>query len=341
MLPFGSFDIRMDMISNTVMNEIYEKIKVPYKYGAILRSDDYFLDSPVVFRCENNWFMSCVCIDKKCSTGYTSHLFESEDLIDWKYIGQILKTDNGWDGKQTGGYAEFINNDFNGDYAINRINGYYRFAYIGGNLCGYETDPLSMGYAKTKEVTDINGYVKNEKPILSPKDKDARYGETLTIYKADMFIDEKSTLGHKYVCAYNAKNDTNRESIFLAVSDDGENWKRYGENAVISVFDCDDSIKINGDPQIVVIDDYYVMLYFIYDVKNRKAYNTFAVSADLVDWTKWEGKHLIESEYDFENVFAHKQWVVKKDGIVYHYYCAVNDKNERFIALATSKEIKR
>ena len=60
----------IDMISDAVMNEIYEKVKVPYKYGVILKSDNYFLDSPVVFRCENAWFMSCVCIDKKCSTGY-------------------------------------------------------------------------------------------------------------------------------------------------------------------------------------------------------------------------------------------------------------------------------
>ncbi|MBQ0125911.1 MAG: hypothetical protein KBS59_06270 [Clostridiales bacterium] len=328
------------MISDKVINGIYEKIKTPYKYGKILKSDDYFLDSPVVFKNKSKWFMSCVCIDKKCSTGYTTHLFESDDLLCWTYVGQILKTNNGWDEKQTGGYAQFIDNDFDGDYEINKINGYYRFAYIGGNLHGYETDPLSVGYARTKEISDLDGYVKNEKPILSPDDNDARYGETLTVYKADMFIDEKSTLGHKYVCAYNAKNETNRESIFLAVSDDGENWKRYGENAIISVFDCDDSIKINGDPQITVIDGLYVMFYFIYDMKNKKAFNTFAVSENLVDWKKWEGKPLIESEYDYENVFAHKPWAVKKDGVVYHFYCAVNDKKERFIALATSKEIK-
>jgi len=31
---------------------------------------------------------------------------------------------------------------------------------------------------------------------------------------------------------------------------------------------------------------------------------------------------------------------IKENGVVYHYYCAVN-KQERFIALATSKPMKK
>ena len=192
--------------------------------------------------------------------------------------------------------------------------------------------------AHCTDIEDIHGYKKIPTPILSGKDADARVGEKLTLYKGDMFVDENMTLGHQYVCAYNAKGDDHRESIFLAVSDDAEHWHRYYDRAVI--FSDEENIRINGDPQVVRMNGRYVMFYFIYDRLKNTAYNTFAVSEDLVHWTKWQGKPLIEPEFPFENVYAHKQWIVKENGVVYHYYCAVNDKNERTIALATSRRLK-
>ncbi len=325
-------------VPTEVMTNIYEKIKTPYKLGAVMKFEDAFCDSAVVFRYEDRFLMSFVKIDRAGSTGYTTHLAESDDLIHWKVLGQILKGDNGWDSRQTGGYANFTNPDFYGDNRIMPINGTYRFAYVGGSLTGYETDPLMMGYAVSPDLLKLDSYEKFPEPILRPDDPDARSEETKTLYKADMFRDPNEVLGFPYVCAYNAKNDTNRESIFLAVSNDGEKWERYGERPIISVFDCDDSVKINGDPQIVMIDGYYVMFYFCYG-SSFGAYDTFAVSKDLLHWTKWQGEPLVKSEYEWENVFAHKPWVICHNGVVYHYYCAVNRKKERFIALAVSKNM--
>ena len=210
--------------------------------------------------------------------------------------------------------------------------------YIGGNLNGYESDPLSMGIATVDDFLNFDGYEKYPAPILSGSDADAREGERLTIYKADIFYDEKRTLGYPYVNAYNAKDHTHRESIFLAVSHDGIHWGRYGDKAIIPVTECADSVLINGDPQIIRLDGYYVMLYFMFD-RSVGTYNTFAVSEDLIHWTKWDGEPLIKPEYEWESVHAHKQWVIKENGIVYHYYCAVNDR-ERFIALATSEPVR-
>lgn len=323
----------------SVLKEIYEAVRTPYKFGSILKFDDYYCDSPVVFRYEDRFLMSFVMIHKQSLNGYTTHLAESRDLIHWKVLGQILKSDNGWDNRQTGGYAQFQNADFYGDCRLEAVGGKYRFAYLGGNLTGYETDPLMMGYASVRDPLDLDSYVKNPQPILRPDDADARYGETRTLYKPCMFRDERMTLGYPFICAYNAKNATGRESIFLAVSEDGERWKRYGDDAVISVFDCPDDVRINGDPQITVIDGHYVMFYFRFD-NGRGAYDTFAVSDDLIHWTKWDGDPLICCEYEWENVHAHKPWVICVDGVVYHYYCAVNDKNERYIALATSRELR-
>ncbi|MBQ8407751.1 MAG: glycosylase [Clostridia bacterium] len=324
-------------MDRTVLEKIYEQIKTPYKYGAVLKLEGRKTDSPIVFKRNEKYYMSFVSIDNDSKTGYSTHIAESNDLLHWNVLGEILKGHTDWDSAQSGGYAQLQDNYFGGSNELLTIDGKYLFAYIGGNLPGYETDPLSMGIATADDFLNFDGYQKYSKPVLSGSDRDAREGETLTIYKADIFYDSKKTLGYPYVNAYNAKDSTNRESIFLAVSDDGIHWKRYGARAVIPVTECADSVRINGDPQIIMVDGYYVMLYFIYD--KTGAYNTFAVSSDLINWTKWDGAPLVKSEYDWENIFAHKQWVIKENGIVYHYYCAVNEK-ERFIALATSKPMK-
>ena len=122
----------------------------------------------------------------------------------------------------------------------------------------------------------------------------------------------------------------------MSVSKDGESWERMGDDPIIFDDSVEQNQKINGDAQILKYKDLYVMLYFIYD--HQTAYNTFACSYDLVHWTKWTGEPLIKSEYDWENLYAHKPWMVVDKGVVYHFYCAVNDKGERFIALATNKQ---
>jgi predicted GH43/DUF377 family glycosyl hydrolase len=70
-----------------------------------------------------------------------------------------------------------------------------------------------------------------------------------------------------------------------------------------------------------------------------KAFETFAASHDLVTWTKWDGPHLIEPSLPWDNEYAHKPWVIKHEGVVYHFYNAVGNEG-RVIALATSKDLK-
>ena len=323
------------MVTKEILERIYNQVKTPVKRGVIIKKDGVLYDSPVVFKHGGSFYMTCVEIDRNCSGGYKSKLFKSDNLIDFREVGYIFTDDNGWDSVQTGAYAELINPYFGQDNQIYSLNGKYLFAFLGGNKKGYETDPLSMGLGFCNEIENLSSYRKKKEPILSGKDKDARFGEQLTIYKANIFIDDKLTLGHKYVMVYNAKTENMKESIFLAVSDDGVSYSRYLNRAIISAYDCDSKFVINGDPQIVIIDGFYVMFYFY--LENEKVYNTFAVSETLVDWTKWTGEPLMKSELEWENKFAHKQWFIKEGDTVYQYYCAVNDKNERFIALATSK----
>lgn len=120
------------------------------------------------------------------------------------------------------------------------------------------------------------------------------------------------------------------------MSKDGIRWERYGEGPVLDQITDDPDGLICGDPQIVKIGEVYVMLYFRFR-KGAGAYDTFACSRDLVCWTPWEGRPLIEPELPWEDVHAYKPWFIRENGINYHYYCAVNSQNERFIALAVSQ----
>ena len=95
---------------------------------------------------------------------------------------------------------------------------------------------------------------------------------------------------------------------------------------------------ISGDPQVVRLGDLWVMFYFGHRWK-PKAFDTFAVSRDLVHWTKWEGAHLVEPSEPWDETFAHKPWLLKHEGVVYHFYCAVG-REGRVIALATSRDFQ-
>ncbi|MEO7597570.1 MAG: hypothetical protein ABIV50_01465 [Opitutus sp.] len=64
-----------------------------------------------------------------------------------------------------------------------------------------------------------------------------------------------------------------------------------------------------------------------------------ACSYDPIHWTKWNGSHLIEPAERYDEKFAHKPWVLKHDGVVYHFYCAVRAEG-RVIALATPKDVR-
>lgn len=321
------------------MKEIYEKIKTPKKIGSVIKWENDFTDSATVFQKDGAFYMYFITISKDVAvSGYETHLARSEDLLRWTYLGKIMKRNDldRWDSKQCAGYASFLDIAYEGGGRLEQLNGNYYIPYLAGNSDGYEPDPLYMGLAKTKDPVDPSSFERLSEPILRPEDADARPGEEKTLYKSFMFRDPLNTTGYPYVNVYNAKDKENRERIYLAVSADGEHWERYGEHAALDLISNDPGGIITGDPQIILIGDIYVMLFFRF--RNWKpAYDTFACSRDLKNWTVWEGEPLIKSEFPYENVHAHKPWFIRHNGKNYHFYCAVNDQNERFIALATSE----
>lgn len=332
-------DLSLPPVTEAEMEYIRCTVKTPKKHGAIIKSEKYFTDSPTVFFRDGVFYMYFVAIEKDCRvSGYETHLARSNDLLHWDYVGPIFKRNalDQWDSRQCAGYAAFPDIRFGGTNELQKVNGSYYISYLAGNSDGYEPDPLYMGLAKTANPTDPDSFLRLDAPILRPDDRDSRPFETKTLYKSFLFEDAASLTGYPYVNAYNAKAQDGRERIYLAVSEDGEHWERYGREPVVDLCSDDPDERISGDPQIVKLGDIYVMFFFRFH-RGKPAFNTFAASRDLRHFTVWQGKPLVESEFDYEDCHAHKTWFLHHGGINYHFYCAVNSKNERFIALATSE----
>jgi predicted GH43/DUF377 family glycosyl hydrolase len=268
--------------------------------------------------------------------GYETWLAESANLLQWKTKGKILSfTEDTWDANQKAGYMSLVNIDWGGSYNVEKYQDKYWISFLGGSKKGYESGMLGVGLANSSTISEAQEWVRLDRPVLLPNDKEARWFENKTIYKSLIIKDEKKVTGYPFVMYYNAKGDTaNFESVGMAVSDNMISWKRMGSGPVITRYK-----GICGDAQIAKIGNIYVMFYFGAFWK-LGAFERFACSYDLRNWTDWDGADLIAPSKDYDEKYAHKPWVINWKGIVYHFYNAVG-KNGRVIALATSKEIKK
>ncbi|HXC36819.1 MAG TPA: hypothetical protein VNV43_13150 [Candidatus Acidoferrales bacterium] len=326
------------LVSEREMQQIYDEVKTPFKYGVVLNGDgpEEMLDCPSVFRYGKDWYMMYVAISNK--VGYQTFLARSDDLTHWTKLGTILPfSGKGWDACQADGGIALADYEWNGTHELEKFDGKFWLSYIGGAKKGYETDPLSMGIAWTKKPARPSPWHRlAENPVLTPKQPDARSFETKTLYKSQIIYDKSQSLGWPFVMYYNAKYKNGYEQIGMAVSHEMTHWQRYGDHSVI-VNGEEKKNGMSGDPQIVKIGDVWVMFYFGAGWQPH-AFDTFACSYDLVHWTKWTGSNLIQPSEPYDATYAHKPWVLKYKGMVYHFYCAVGNEG-RVIALATSVDL--
>ncbi len=324
------------------MQSVYEEIRTPYKFGLVMVPPDPSkkIDCPSVFRKDDHWYMTYLVYDGR---GYETWLAISPDLIQWDPIGAIMSFSDStdWDDDQKAGYIALQDTEWGGSYEWEPWDDRYWMSYFGGSKKGYEAGLLSIGIAWTEEdPTEGQEWERLDHPVLSPVDEDVRWWENSTMYKSSVIRDRKKHTGFPFVMFYNARGDSLKphrgaERIGMAVSDDMLNWQRFMEDPVIN-----HHRGISGDAVIQKMDDVWVMFYFGAFWEGRSdAFNRFACSYDLVHWTDWEGEDLIAPSEPYDEVFAHKSSVIKYDGIVYHFYCAVNKNHDRGIALATSQDL--
>lgn len=349
------------------MQRIYQEVRTPYKYGMVVAPTDNYhkIDCPTVFQQDDKWYMTYVVYNGKeglDGRGYETWLAESDDLLHWQTKGRLLSyKDEGWDMNQRGGFPALIDWTWGGSYGIAKYKKNYWMTYIGGHGTGYEAvrEPLNIGLAWTSDdITQAHEWQSDDKPLISIDDKDAQWWEKLTEYKSTIYSltpgpspkGEGSGLPkelrkYRFIMYYNAggvnpMNNLKAERIGIALSNDLKKWKRYEDNPV---FANEVGGIITGDAQIAKMGKHYVMFYFkAYDPSRKyNAFNTFAVSRDLIHWQRWEGEDLIWPTKPYDEMFAHKSYVVKHDGVVYHFYCAVNNDQQRGIAVATSVPMGR
>ena len=323
------------VVTATKMQQVYDEIKTPYKYGLVLTlaEDNKMVDSPSIFRHGEAWYMTYIVYDGR---GYETWITQSRDLLHWTTLGRIMSfTVDTWDANQKAGYIALQDYTWGGSYQVEKYRGKYWMSYLGGASEGYEAGILGIGMAYSDDLTEVKEWQRLQRPVMLPGDDDARWYDDATIFKSTVIHDRTRTLGHPFVMYYNAKSKAanSAERIAIAVSDDMEQWKRYGDKPVI-----DHQTGISGDAFITRMDDIWVMFYFGAFWKPG-AFDRFACSYDLVNWTDWDGDDLISPSEPYDDRYAHKPFVIKHNGIVYHFYCAVDKENNRGIAVATSKDL--
>lgn len=324
---------RNETVPHEAMAAVYEAVKTPVKRGIVIPApENGAVDCPSVYRFNGLWYM--LYVETLNKVGYETCLAVSDDLLKWEPLGKVLPFSNqGWDAKQAGGGIALVDPIWGGSAEVQQHDGRYWLSYLGGALEGYETDPLSIGMAFTRRPDRAEPWERVAgNPVLSPSDPDARPFEKKTLYKSYILRDPARSLGAQYIMYYNGKQEgPGTERIGMALSDDMIHWKRHGSGPVID----NGPRGISGDPQIVRMGDLWVMFYFGH-VWKPKAFDTFACSYDLEHWTRWDGPHLVEPSEPWDATFAHKPWLIRWEGVVCHFYCAVGDKG-RAIALATSE----
>lgn len=325
-------------VPQSEMERVYNEIKAPYKYGLVVTAPEgKMTDSPSIFRHGNQWYMYYIIFDGR---GYETWMATSADLLHWQTMGRVMSfsADEDWDCNQKAGYLALVDTKWGGSYKLKRHDGLYWMSYLGGNNKGYEAGSLAAGVAFTSQKpTEPHEWERLPRPVLSPKDEDATWWDNSKIYKSTVIRDVDNLMGHKYVMYYNAKG--NAERIGMAVSDDMKYWERYGKEPVL-----DHHRGITGDAYLQKMGRLWVMFYFGFGWdKNMadKAWDSFACSYDLVNWTDWQGQPLMQPTEEFDAQYAHKPCVVKYKGVVYHFYCAVDKQGRRGIAVATSKDLGR
>lgn len=333
-------------VTQAQMVKVYEEVKTPYKYGMVVvpKDNGKKIDCPTVFRKGKDWYMSYILFDGK---GYETYLAKSRNLLEWTSLGKILSFSNDsnrWDAHQRAGYMALQDSKWEGSYALEKYDGKYWMSYIGGRDKGYEAGELSVGVAYTVAAPhQVKEWNVLDAPVLKSNDPDARWWENKKEYKSSIIWDKHQTLGAPFVMYYNANGDSSNgnkkirwfERIGMALSHDMIHWKRYLDTPIMQ-----HSVGITGDAVLQKMGDLWVMFYYGAFWEGRKdAFNRFACSYDLVNWTDWNGADLINSSEPYDNKYAHKSFVLKYKGVVYHFYCATNQADQRGIAVATSQDL--
>jgi len=322
-------------------NVIPDHLKTPYKLNRYLLQGsgkegdpEREIDCPFVFSFEGKYGMTYVGFD---GVGYRTFLAFSEDLINWERYGVIIDRIPGDFYLSNSIAMTWIlrDNDLSASGSLKKVNGEYVGAYFATPGKGYEAGPGVIGLCHSK---DLFHWVVDP-PCLFPEE--GAMWEQGGLYKACLVEEEG-----KYYLYYNAKNKTEessettevvfetaftwREQIGVAISDDLVKWRRFPGNPIVpnGKEGSPDEI-VAGDACVIKNNDEWLMFYYCFDGQ-KKTFNCVARSKDLISFQKYDGILLAAGEKgSIDETMAFKPSVIKKDGILYHFYTGISLPNKR------------
>ncbi|MDR1156804.1 MAG: hypothetical protein LBK75_00640 [Oscillospiraceae bacterium] len=335
-------------VPQSVVDDIYEEVKTPYEYGVILRPgqvgdiDSNVVDNPLPFRIpgdEDHVYMTYVAHD---GVGYQTGLARSADFVTWEKLGTVIDNRNvqTWDRYNAAGYIvrdhewgkapypHVVPADNEGPFA-----GKYVMSYLASDTAGYEAGVKRGGMAYTDRLLDEDGspvlWTRWPDPVLVP----THSYEKNIIWKSIVVYDSEKK---QYEILYNCASGP--EIIAQAYSTDLIHWTKEEDNPTVAAEVHDGYNWGNthsADPDVVKIGDYWVMFYFT--TTPGGIVDSYAVSTDMIHWTK-SFKILTPRNGTWSSTYAHKPGVIKQNGVVYHYYCAVGSQG-RVNAVNTSVDL--
>ncbi len=305
--------------------------------------DSMAVDCPFVFFHQNQFHMLYVGFD---GIGYQTGLAVSDDLINWKRKGIILKREAHVNWDRVGAAGTWILKETNNLFEmpiLKKVGGKYWMIYHSYPDEGYENGPAQMGLAWSEDENLLEWH-RLPDPVFSWKNGDD--WDKGGLYKGCL-IEHRNT----YYLFYNAKNNTYAswvEQTGVAISKDMINWERYKGNPVLKIQEDTWESKFCSDPCVLSDGAQWLMFYFGFDGKH--AQDGIAFSKDLLHWEKNPEPILRHGNPgELDEIHAHKPSIIYYNNILYHFYCACrkyrqgdltkNGNEFRCITVATSKPL--
>ena len=332
------------------------------------------VDNPTVFRIDGDdeyVYMTYVGHSGSANSNtYSTGLARSKDMVTWESLGLILKdeasnedvTAGAWNKYNAAGYI--VRDHIWGEIPTphKTDDGYYVMSYLASTAPGYEKGQVQGGIAFSESLFDSDGnpiiWERGDTPILKLEGDQytgpyahefANSGlggtrtEKHTVWKPTIVKNDENG---KYYVFYNAGHYPEIMCGAIAdvlTKDDYTNWERMNNDDDTNLLIDAGTISPaggawgtmqNGDADVVKIGDYWVMFYF---TNHGGIIDSFAVSKDLENW-ELSYMDLIRPNNTWSYEYAHKPCVIKKNGVVYHYFNAVGDQG-RNIGLSTSIDL--
>ncbi|HVX65418.1 MAG TPA: family 43 glycosylhydrolase [Bryobacteraceae bacterium] len=292
--------------------------------------DQKSVDSPFVYSHDGRYYMCYIGFD---GTGYQTGLASSANLLDWKPEGLLIGRDPSSELFRYNVALSWIvrENDLFSSGRLKKIQGRYLGVYHAYPAAGYEQGAAVIGLAWSSDLRKWQ----LEQPCLRAADGAA--WERGGLYKPCL-VEHQGT----FYLFYNAKTEASRwhEQTGVATSRDLKTWTRHAANPLIPNGPAGSPDELfASDPCVLSFGKQWAFFYFGLDGRGV-ARDLVAAGPDLLHPAKCEGVLIdVGAAGSVDERFAHKPSMICRDGVLYHFYCAVSKQDVRGISVAASRSI--